>query len=73
MSSVLVGGFFTTEPPGKPSLCFLMQMHIYRKTHIFGSAHVSHVRNRSVGNFNLIWGKPRIEEILSRIFQRRVF
>ena len=52
---------------------FNADAYLQKNIHIFGSAHVPHVRNLSVGNFSLIWGKPRIEETLSRIFQRRVF
>ena len=31
MSPALAGGFFTTEPPGKPSHCLLKYIHSYSK------------------------------------------
>lgn len=45
---------------------FNADAYLQKNIHIFGSAHVPHVRNLSVGNFNLIWGKPRIERDTSQ-------
>ena len=66
-----VGRWVLYHWAAREALCVFFNADTYRQKniHIFGSAHVPHIRNLSVGNFNLIWGKPRIEEILLDSFR----